>query len=299
MKKIISLALCAAMLLALVFTMSACFGSETTDGGNGGGSSTAKNVKIIDIKLTDEEYAFLMKKDNTALVESFNAYLAEIKDNGTYATIVAKYFEGTGEKVGVAIASGDVVNTAEDFVVVTNCPFEPFEYIGDDGKIYGVDIEIAKGYAEKVGLNLVVKNLPQFDPIFEQVNSGLADIGMAGITVTPERADLYSFSTAYYNASQKIIVPASCTDFDACQTAEDVEAVIAALEGKAIGFQNGTTGNWYVAGDEDWGYAGFANVTPKGYATALEAINDMKNGNIYAVVVDEAPGAAMVKAVNK
>lgn len=282
MKKIISLALALIMLLGM---LASC-------GGN-------VQVKIIDIKLTDEEYAFLIKKDNADLVASFNEYLAEIKANGTYDAIVAKYFEGKGEKVGVAVATGDVVNDAQSFVVATNCPFEPFEYIGDDGKIYGVDIEIAKGYAEKAGLTLVVKNLPQFDPIFEQVNAGLADIGMAGITVTPDRAELYSFSTAYYNASQKIIVPESCTDFDACKTAEDVENVLKALEGKSIGFQNGTTGNWYVAGDADWGYDGFANVTPKGYATALEAINDMKSGNIYAVVVDEAPGAAMVKAVNK
>lgn len=285
MKKIISLALALIMLLGMVSVLASCSGGV--------------QVKIIDIKLTDEEYAFLIKKDNTALVEDFNAYLSEIKANGTYDAIVAKYFEGKGEKVGVAVATGDVVNDAQSFVVATNCPFEPFEYIGDDGKIYGVDIEIAKGYAEKAGLTLVVKNLPQFDPIFEQVNAGLADIGMAGITVTPDRAELYSFSTAYYNASQKIIVPATCTDFDACKTAADVENVLKALTGKSIGFQNGTTGNWYVAGDADWGYDGFANVTPKGYATALEAINDMKNGNIYAVVVDEAPGAAMVKAVNK
>ena len=285
MKKVLSLFLACLMLVGTLGVLASC----------GGGVE----VKIIDIKLTDEEYAFLMKKDNTALVNDFNAFLADIKEDGTYDAIVAKYFEGKGDKVGVAIATGDVVNDATNFVVVTNCPFEPFEYIGDDGKIYGVDIEIAKAYAEKAGLTLVVKNLPQFDPIFEQVNAGLADIGMAGITITPERAELYSFSTAYYNASQKIIVPADCTDFDACKTAEDVENVLKGLEGKSIGFQNGTTGNWYVAGDEDWGYDGFANVTPKGYATALEAINDMKNGNIYAVVVDEAPGAAMVKAVNK
>ena len=285
MKKFLSLALALVMLVVAMGAFASC-------GGN-------VKVKIIDIKLTDEEYAFLIKKENTALVESFNAYLAEIKADGTYDAIVAKYFEGKGEKTGVAVATGDVVNDDASFVVVTNCPFEPFEYIGDDGKIYGVDIEIAKGYAEKEGLTLVIKNLPQFDPIFEQVKSGLADIGMAGITVTPDRAELYSFSTAYYNASQKIIVPESCTDFDACKTAEDVENVLKGLTGKSVGFQNGTTGNWYVAGDADWGYDGFANITPKGYATALEAINDMKNGNIYAVVVDEAPGAAMVKAVNK
>ena len=70
------------------------------------------------------------------------------------------------------------------------------------------------------------------------------------------------------------------------------------LSGKKIGFQNGTTGGMYVVGDEDWGYAGFANIVGKGYASAQEAVSDLINGNIYAVVVDEAPANAIVNAVN-
>lgn len=255
-------------------------------------------VKLIDIKLTDEEYAFAVKKGNTELLEDFNAFLAEIEENGKFAEIVAKYFENKGTKNGVEIAIDSVANTDENFVVATNCPFEPFEYIGDDGKAYGIDLEIAALYAESKGLELVVKNIA-FDAILNDVNAGYSDMGMAGMTVNEDRLVSNDFTTAYYQASQKIIVAADNTDFDNCKTAEDVENVIKTLSGKKIGYQTGTTGNWYVAGDADWGFDGFANVEAKGYSTAQLAIQDLINGQIYAVVVDEAPGAAMVKAFNK
>ena len=292
MKKILSLALALLMMFGALAMFASCGLDEIEEQEKG------DKVKLIDIKLTDEEYAYLFKKGNTALRDDFNAYLAEIKENGTFQAILDKYFSGTGEKVGVTPGDLNAVNDENTFVVVTNCPFAPFEYIGTDGKLYGIDIEIAKGYAEARGLTLVIKNLPQFDPIFEQVSADYADVGMAGITISANRLELYEFSTAYYNASQKIIVPASCTDFDECVTAEDVENVLKGLTDKKIGYQTGTTGNWYIAGDEDWGYDGFSNITARGYSTALEAINDMINGNLYAVVVDEAPGAAMVKGVN-
>ena len=289
MKKIITLILALTMILTMTFGLASCKKS-----GNETGSDL---VKVIDVKLTDEEYAFVAKKGNTALVNDFNAFLAEIKSNGTFDSLVAKYFEGTGTKVGYDVTTTDVVNTDSNLIVVTNCPFEPFEYIGDDGKIYGLDIEIAAAYAESKGLTLVIKNIG-FDDIFTQVDAGYADIGMAGITVSEDRAALYDFTDTYFNASQKLIVAADCTDFDNCKTVEDVEAVLSGLSGKKIGFQNGTTGGMYIVGDEDWGYAGFANITGKGYTSAQEAVTDLVNGNLYAVVVDEAPANAIVSAVN-
>lgn len=254
-------------------------------------------VKVIDVKLTEEEYAFVMDKENTALQSSMNDFLAQIKADGTFQTLVDKYFKGTGEKVGYEVTTTDVTNTDANFIVVTNCPFEPFEYLGSDGKIYGLDIEIAAAYAQSKNLTLVVKNIG-FDDIFTQVDVGYADIGMAGITVSADREAVYNFSSTYYNASQKIIVKADNTDFDNCTTVEEVEAVLAQLSGKKIGYQLGTTGGMYVDGNEDWGYPGFANIEGKSYATALDAVNDLINGNIYAVVVDEAPANAIVTAVN-
>ena len=254
-------------------------------------------VKIIDVKLTDEQYAFVCKKGNTALVESMNTFMEEIKNDGTFDALVDKYFKGVGEKVGYPVTTSDVTNTEGKFVVVTNCPFEPFEYMGEDGKIYGLDIEIAAAYANKMGLELVIKNIG-FDEIFVQVDAGYADIGMAGITASADRAEVYDFTTPYYEASQKLIVAADNTDFDNCKTVEEVEAVLASLTGKKIGYQNATTGGLYINGDDDWGYAGFANIQGKAYANAQVAVTDLINGNIYAVVLDEAPASAIVSAVN-
>ena len=286
MKKIISLILALTVICATMLTSCSFFDK--------GGEAVAK---IIDVKLTDEEYAFVCKKGNTELVNGFNAFLAEIKANGQFDALVNKYFKGEGEKVGYTVTTTDIQNTDDNLIVATNCPFEPFEYIGDDGKIYGLDIEIAAAYAKANNLTLVIKNIG-FDDIFLQVDNGYADIGMAGITVSEDRADIYDFTNTYYAASQKIIVAADNTDFDNCTTAADVEAILSALEGKKIGYQTGTTGGMYINGDEDWGYTGFANIEGKGYATAQDALQDLINGNIYAVVVDEAPGAALVNSVN-
>lgn len=286
MKKIISLILALTVICATMLTSCSFFDK--------GGEAVAK---IIDVKLTDEEYAFVCKKGNTELVNGFNAFLAEIKANGQFDALVNKYFKGEGEKVGYAVTTTDVQNTDDNLIVATNCPFEPFEYIGDDGKIYGLDIEIAAAYAKANNLTLVIKNIG-FDDIFLQVDNGYADIGMAGITVSEDRAAIYDFTNTYYAASQKIIVAADNTDFDNCTTAAEVEAILSALEGKKIGYQTGTTGGMYINGDEDWGYTGFANIEGKGYTTAQDALQDLINGNIYAVVVDEAPGAALVNSVN-
>ncbi len=289
MKKLLSLLLAFALLCGAMLAFTACGDDDETE--------TELKVKTIDVKLTDENYAFVCDIDNTALVESFNAFLAEIKDNGTFQTLVAKYFEGEGTKVGYTV-NNEAIPGAGKLVVATNCPFEPFEYIGDDGKIYGLDIEIAAAYAAKHSLTLEVKNIG-FDDIFTQVDTGYADIGMAGITVSQDRALSYAFTDTYYAASQKLIVAADCTAFDECETAEDVEAVLSSLTGKTFGYQNGTTGGMYINGDADWGYDGFANLIPKGYATAQDAVQDLINGNVYGVVVDEAPANAIVKAFNR
>jgi len=181
------------------------------------------------------------------------------------------------------------------FTVVTNCPFGNYEYIGEDGKIYGIDIEIAGLFAKENDLELVVKNI-DFDAIFTQVDAGYADAGMAGITVTSDRQKVYDFSDTYCKASQKLIVLDSNNDMDGLTDATAVEAVISKLSGKVIGYQTGTTGGMYITGDEDFGFDGFKNVTGKNYDTAVLAVEDMLNGNLYAVVVDEGPATAIAAA---
>lgn len=202
--------------------------------------------------------------------------------------------------VGLTACGGDSVKypvTDGKLTVVTNCPFGSYEYIdATDGKIYGIDIELAGLFAKEQNLELVIKNI-DFDAIFTSVETGKADVGMAGITITEKRAKIYDFSDTYCKASQKLIVLNSNTDFDGKTTVEEVEAVLSGLSGKAIGYQTGTTGGMYVDGDEDFGFDGFANIEGKGYATAVTAVQALKNGSIYAVVVDEGPAASIVESI--
>ena len=275
------------MLIAMMLSMVSCSGAKNDE----------PKVKIIDIKLTDEEYAFLIQKGNVSLVESMNAFMAEIKADGTFDSLVSKYFEGKGEKNGYPVSTGDVENTENNFIVVTNCPFEPFEYMGADGKIYGLDIEIAAAYAEKKGLELVIKNI-DFEAIFTQVEAGYADIGMAGITISEGRKAIFDFTTPYYQASQKLIVAYDNTDFDNCKTALDVEDVLSSLENKKVGYQISTTGELYINGNEDWGFEGFSNIRGASYPTAQLAVTDLINGNLYAVIVDEGPANIIIEKIN-
>lgn len=282
MKKLVMAVLSMLLIALLSISMVAC----------GGGNK--EQVKLVSIALTEEQYAFAMKLDNTALQTSFNEYLEEIEEDGTFDAIMAKYFENEGEKIGYSyVGDGEGTNEAGatgegKLVVATNCPFSPFEYI-ENGKIYGIDMEIAAGYAEKMNLELVIKNIA-FNAILPALDAGYADIGMAGMTVSEDRAG-YLFTTKYYNASLNIIVKADNTDFDTCTTKEDVEEILAGLSGKKIGYQNGTTAVDYVAEYE--------NIDGKGYDTAAIATYDVINGNLYAVIVDNAPASAIVNSYNR
>ncbi len=282
MKKIIAVI---AALTMVVASLTACGKS---------GSSTAKTAKVIDIELTSEEYAFGVDKDQPELLEKVNAFIKEIKENGKFDEICNHYF-GDGEPVGVTSSTYDA--NKDQLVVATNAAFEPFEYmIGD--KYTGIDMEIAGALAEYLGVELVVQNM-DFDAVCLSVGQHKCDVAMAGLTVKPDREEYVTFSDSYYSASQKLIVTSDDTEFDSCKTADDVNAILAAKDSKVkIGVQNGTTGQFYVEGDADWGFTGFA-AQSVGYKSGSLAVQDLLNGNIQYVIIDSAPAKCITEAINK
>lgn len=178
-------------------------------------------------------------------------------------------------------------DSQKTFTVLTNCPFEPFEYT-ENGKIYGIDMEIAAGFAKENNYKLVIKNI-DFDAIESQVDAGYGDIGMAGMSITPERKASFDFSTEYYSASQIVLVKSSDTSFDACTTKADVDTVLKTKS--KLGGQSGTTGFNYIV--DDLGLD--ASSVQKGYEDGLTAAMDLQNGNVDAVILDEAPALALAK----
>ncbi len=278
MKKVLSLIIAAAM---LAVCLASC-----------GGKSVG--VKVIDIDLTAEEYAYGIDKAQPELLEKVNAFIDKIMSDGTFDKICNNYF---GDGTPNPVTSATLDESKDQLVVSTNAGFEPFEYMDGD-KYVGIDMEIADLLAKELGVELVINNM-DFDAVCLSVGQHKCDIAMAGLTVKPDREEYVTFSKSYYNASQKLIVKADDTTFDACKTKEDVEAILSAMDSsKKIGVQNGTTGQFYVQGDADWGFAGFP-VTCTGYKNGSLAVQDIINGNIDYVVIDSAPAAAITAAFNK
>ena len=279
MKKIMALALALVMVLG---TLTACGGNATT-------------AKVITINLTEEQYAFGVDKNQPELLADVNTFIKKIKDDGTFDKVCDKYFgNGTPE----AVTSAKLDESKDQLVIATNAAFAPFEYTEDGGKTYlGVDMEIAALLAKELGKELVIMDM-EFESVCTAVQMGTCDIAMAGLTINEERKDLVNFSDSYYNASQQIIVLSDNTEFDACKTAADVENILNAKDKSCkIGVQKGTTGNWYVAGDEDWGFTGFP-VTCVEMANGSLAVQDLLNGNIDYVIIDSAPAAKIVESFN-
>ena len=278
MKKVLSLIIAAAM---LAVCLASC-----------GGKSVG--VKVIDIDLTAEEYAYGVDKAQPELLEKVNAFIDKIMSDGTFDKICNNYF---GDGTPNPVTSATLDESKDQLVVATNAGFEPFEYTDGD-KYVGIDMEIADLLAKELGVELVINNM-DFDAVCLSVGQHKCDIAMAGLTVKPDREEYVTFSKSYYNASQKLIVKADDTTFDACKTKEDVEAILAAMDSsKKIGVQNGTTAQFYVQGDADWGFTGFP-VTCTGYKNGSLAVQDIINGNIDFVIIDSAPATAITAAFNK
>ena len=183
-----------------------------------------KGIKVIDIALTVEEYAFGVDKAQSELLASVNTILAEIKSNGTLDAIVAAYATGEGIKPFES-AKFDASKADKQLVVATNASFAPFEYKEGD-KFAGIDMEIAAYIAEKLGLELVIMDM-DFEAVVTSVGKNGVDIAMAGLTVTEERKESVNFSDSYYNAAQVIVVKEKDKSFDDCKTDADVLAVLA------------------------------------------------------------------------
>jgi polar amino acid transport system substrate-binding protein len=185
----------------------------------------------------------------------------------------------------------------DTLTVATNAKFPPFEYM-EGNKFYGVDIEIMAALAARLDKKLIIKDM-DFDAIVENVGAGYSDVAAAGLTVSPERAEIVTFSDAYYNASQMIIVMENDTRFDGLDLAGIETALSALANNTKAGVQNGTTGQLYLEGDEDWGFDGYSNLDVTGYQSAALAVQDMINGNLSLVVVDEGPAKLIVEEMNK
>ena len=310
MKKFLVAVLSALMVAVMAVSAVACSGSAS--------------VKIIEIDLTEEEYAFILPR-GSELTETINGYIADLKsEEGLGGVTIDELFDaeadGTAENLGEVLTEVPAgADRADYFVVATNAEFAPFEYF-QGAYFAGIDMHIAKLFADALGKTLVIRHM-KFESVIPTVSGSdysgdsedgtavqpdgiQADIGMAGLTVTPNRAEAVSFTDSYYIAAQRVAVLSDDTAFDECKTKEDVVAVLNTLTGEIAGAATGQTGYTYLAGDnsgtmgED--FKGFADVFAeiKQYNSIGLAVQDLAGARLRVVVGDKFTLAEAVNGIN-
>ena len=165
-----------------------------------------------------------------------------------------------------------------ELIMVTEAGFAPYEYY-DNNEIVGVDIDIAKEIAKELNKNLVVKDVA-FDSIINEVKSGKADFGAAGISYNEERAKQVDFSINYTVSKQVVIVRKDSS----IKSVKDVN-------NQKIAVQLGSVADTLLTKD----YPKVTLVREKKY---LAAIQDLKDSKVDAVVMDELPAKEMIKNNN-
>lgn len=285
MKKITKL-ITALLALAMLFSLAACGTGNTgtdTDVPDDVVDETGASLKILDTEYVTEEYAIAVAKDNTEMLDKLETALQELIEDGTVEAIVEKYISGTEHEL---VFQENVADDAEELVMGTNAEFPPYEFY-DGEAIVGIDAEIAAAIADKLGMKLRIDDMA-FDAIITAVQTGKADMAMAGLTVTEERKETVAFTSSYARGVQVIIVPEN-------SDITSVDDLFAEGASNKIGVQTATTGDLYTTWDlEDEGLA-----TIMRYNKGADAVAALVAGKVDCVVIDNEPAKAFVEANNE
>lgn len=261
MKKLLSLLLAVSMLLTMTFVLASCGGDES--------ESASESASESDSESASESTS---ESDSESASES-----ASESDS-----------ESASESTSESESEAEDIATNGTLKMVTNAYFAPYEYFqGDD--IVGIDVDIAKAVAAKLGYKLEVESI-NFDSLITTVNSGAADFAMAGMTVTDERKLEVDFTLSYATGCQMLVVTknsplSSLDDLVAYPADADGNYITEGNTATKVGVQLGTTGALYAEWD---GY----QVVP--YTTANDAIIALKNGDVDCVMIDSAPAQNFV-----
>ena len=282
MKKITKL-ITALLAMAMLFSLAACgTGNTGTDTDVPDDVVEETGLKILDTEYITEEYAIAVAKDNTELFGKLETALQELIEDGTVEVIVEKYISGIEHEL---VFQENVADDAEELVMGTNAEFPPYEFY-DGETIVGIDAEIAAAIADKLGMKLRIDDMA-FDAIITAVQTGKADMAMAGLTVTDERKETVAFTSSYATGVQVIIVPEN-------SDITSVDDLFAEGASNKIGVQTATTGDLYTTWDlEDEGLA-----TIMRYNKGTDAVAALVAGKVDCVVIDNEPAKAFVEAYN-
>jgi polar amino acid transport system substrate-binding protein len=170
------------------------------------------------------------------------------------------------------------VKKAGKLTVATSPDFPPFEFLGENGEVTGIEMDILALVCAELGVELEINQM-DFDSVLPGIQAGKYDMGVSGISVTPEREKNVLFTDPYCLAAQAIVVLKDSP----IQTKAD-------LTGKKIAVQTGTTAESYCM-ENSYDISAFA--------ANNDAQSALLTGKVDAWVIDDLTAADMVKAYNE
>lgn len=176
--------------------------------------------------------------------------------------------------IGIFLLCACSKRSSDELVMVTEAGFAPYEYY-ESGEIVGVDIDIANEIANYMNKKLVVRDI-DFDSIINEINSGKADFGAAGMSITEERKKQVDFSIEYVVSNQVVIVR------------ENSNIKMSDLDGKRIAVQLGSVADSYV--NENYKNANI--IEQKKYLSMVEAL---KANKVDLIIMDNLPAREIIK----
>lgn len=163
-----------------------------------------KTLRILPEEFANEDYAICVSKENVKLKSKINEALSELRDDGTLDKIIKNYIgDDTRGKYPYELKEGLTYENGT-LTMATNAAFKPYEYY-ENNEIVGIDVDMVRAIADKLNMKLEIEDM-EFDSIITAVQSGKADIGAAGMTVTEDRLKNIDFTDSYTTAKQVIVV---------------------------------------------------------------------------------------------
>ena len=200
----------------------------------------------------------------------------------------------TGSTAGSSASSSSAAGSASasfttveegKLIMATNAQFPPYEMVADGDGVYqgfeGIDVELAVAIADKLGLELVIDDM-DFDSALLAVQNNAADLVLAGLSYSEDRDAAMDFTEKYATGVQVVIVK------------EGSDVTLDNLGEKMIGTQRGTTGYKYASDTPENGVYGEDHVL--GYDSGARAVQALVDGQVDAVIIDQAPAQEYVAA---
>ena len=250
--------------------------------GFAGCSGTSSVTSVASVTSTPSSVESTASETSYAASVESSVEESSVSTSSEAVSIESKESSAASSEESSAVSSEEIAKTEIDTIkdkgyltVYTNAAFAPYEYYSGT-EITGVDIEIAKAIAAKLGVELKVEDV-EFNNIIASVKAGKCDLGISGFSVTDERKESVDFSVEYVQTQQYIVLLAD----------DNITTNFETLAGAKIGVQLSTTGDYAIDDAITKGCLKDSGASLVQYKNALEATVDLKNGKIDAVVIDK------------